>query len=146
MVARDMATAIYGGETGVTALLAKTAEAEKSAEPVYIDSTSTNKDALMYQVTYYTEIDRSLIAQYENKFNAASWDKWLNYDAQLSATKQDKPVMVASEAIALPAGAHQYLDLAFLALGPSVGLPHNGTQPCLRFSIAPFQVPLLVLE
>ena len=68
-----MATAIYGGETLVTALLAKAAEAEKSAEPVYIESASnTNKDALMYQVTYYTETDRSLIAQYDNKFNAAS--------------------------------------------------------------------------
>lgn len=85
---KDIATAIYGRETGVTALLAKAAEAEKSAEPVYIESASTtNKDALMYQVTHYTETDCGQIAQYENKFNATSWDKRLNYDAQLSATK-----------------------------------------------------------
>lgn len=70
---KDMTTAIYGRETGVTALLAKAAEAEKSTEPVYIESAGTaNKDALMYQVTYYTETNRGLIAQYDNKFNAAS--------------------------------------------------------------------------
>ena len=69
---KRIATAIDGGETGVTALLAKAAEAEKSTEPVYIEAACTTKDALMYQVPYYTETDRSLIVQYDNKFNAAS--------------------------------------------------------------------------
>ncbi|MBY5948908.1 alpha/beta fold hydrolase [Photobacterium rosenbergii] len=111
---KAMATAIYGGEESVKGLLAASEQAVNSDEPVYIEAASTTNEAsLMYQAPYYTETDRGLIPEYDNQFNVASWDGWLNYDAQLSAPKQDKPVMmVASEAMALPAGAHQYLATA----------------------------------
>lgn len=107
-----MATAIYGGEENAANLLASAKSAANSDEPVIIEAASiTNSEALMYQAPYYTETDRGLIAEYDNKFNVASWSGWLNYDAQASATRQDKPVlMVASESMALPAGAHAYLD------------------------------------
>lgn len=109
---KAMATAIYGGEESVTGLLSVAEQAINSEEPMVIEAASlTNSDALMYQVPYYTESDRGLIPEYDNRFNLASWQGWLNYDAQVSATIQDKPVlMVASEAMALPAGAHDYLD------------------------------------
>lgn len=111
---KAMATAIYGGEESAANLLALADKAANSAEPMYIEAASTtNSGALMYQAPYYTETDRGLIPEYDNQFNVASWDGWLNYDAQLSAAVQDKPViMVASEAMALPAGAHAYLDKA----------------------------------
>lgn len=111
---KPMATAIYGGEESVAGLISAAKQAASNAEPVVIEAASlTNGSSLMYQVPYYTETNRGLIPEYDNQFNVASWDGWLNYDAQLSATKQDKPVlMVASEAMALPAGAHQYLDAA----------------------------------
>ncbi|CCN34748.1 conserved exported hypothetical protein [Vibrio nigripulchritudo SO65] len=111
---KAMATTIYGGEESVTSLLAAAETAENSSEPIYLEAASvTNSDALMYQAPYYTETDRGLIPEYDNQFNVASWSGWLNYDAQLSASKQDKPVlMVASESMALPAGAHSYLDRA----------------------------------
>lgn len=109
-----MATGIYGGEESVKQLLGLADKAAHAAKPVYIEAASlSNKDSLMYQVPYYTETDRGLIPEYDNRFNVASWQGWLTYDAQQSALKQDKPVlMVASEAMALPAGAHQYLDKA----------------------------------
>ncbi|PSW17216.1 alpha/beta hydrolase [Photobacterium sanctipauli] len=109
-----MATEIYGGEESANGLLAAAEQAAKALEPVYIEAaSSTNNRALMFQVPYYTETERGLIPEYDNQFNVASWDGWLNYDAQQSASKQDKPVlMVASESMALPAGAHQYLDNA----------------------------------
>ncbi|GAM55279.1 hypothetical protein JCM19231_5111 [Vibrio ishigakensis] len=109
---KAMATAIYGGEEIAAGLLAAAQQAANSATPVYIEAASTTNDgALMYQAPYYTETDRGLIPEYDNKFNVASWTGWLNYDAQAGASSQDKPVfMVASEAMALPAGAHQYLD------------------------------------
>ncbi|MBC7002998.1 alpha/beta hydrolase [Photobacterium sp. BZF1] len=109
-----MATAIYGGEESVKGLLAASEQAASSDVPVHIEAASTTNEAsLMYQAPYYTETDRGLIPEYDNQFNVASWDGWLNYDAQLSAAKQDKPIMmVASEAMALPAGAHQYLGKA----------------------------------
>lgn len=111
---KKMATAIYGEDESVKALLAKARKAEKSQTPIYIEAASnTNKNALMYQAPYYTEKDRGLIPEYDNKFNLASWIGWLNYNALKSASKQDKPVlMVASESMALPAGAHQYLSKA----------------------------------
>ena len=67
----------------------------------------------MYNAPYYTEQSRGLLPAYDNKFNVTSWSGWLNYNAQLSASKQTIPVlMVASEAMALPQGAHQYLENA----------------------------------
>lgn len=107
-----MATAIYGGEESTKGLLSAAKSAKAADEPVYMEAASTTNEAsLMYQAPYYTETDRGLIPEYDNQFNVASWDGWLNYNAQQSAAKQDKPVlMVASEAMALPCGAHQYLD------------------------------------
>lgn len=109
---KAMATAIYGGEESAANLIAAAKQARESKTPVIMEAASTtNSSALMYQAPYYTETDRGLIPEYDNKFNVASWDGWLNYDAQLSASIQDKPVMmVSSEAMALPAGAHAYLE------------------------------------
>ncbi|QLK47958.1 alpha/beta hydrolase [Vibrio owensii] len=111
---KAMATEIYGGEESAKNLLAAAEEAARSATPVYIEAASkTNENALMFQAPYYTETDRGLIPEYDNQYNVASWTGWLNYDAQASAATQDKPVlMVASEAMALPAGAHRYIENA----------------------------------
>ncbi|MEC4090266.1 alpha/beta hydrolase [Pseudoalteromonas rubra] len=111
---KAMATAMYGGEAQVQNLLAAAEQATEAAQPVYIEAASnSNAQSLMYQVPYYTQTDRGLIPQYDNQFNVASWSGWLNYDAQAGAAAQDKPVlMVASDAMALPAGARQYLDSA----------------------------------
>ncbi|EJL6751042.1 alpha/beta hydrolase [Vibrio alginolyticus] len=111
---KAMATAIYGGEESAANLITAAEQAKNSADPVIMQATSaTNSDALMYQAPYYTETDRGLIPEYDNKFNVASWDGWLNYNAQASASIQNKPVlMVASEDMALPAGAHAYLEKA----------------------------------
>lgn len=116
---KAMATAIYGGEESAANLIAAANRAKESAEAVIIEAASTtNSDALMYQAPYYTEADRGLIPEYDNKFNVASWGGWLNYDALQSAKMQNKPVvMVASEDMALPAGAHAYLEGA----GDNVG-------------------------
>ncbi len=111
---KAMATEIYGGEESAKNLLAAAEEAAHSATPVYIEAASaTNENALMFQAPYYTETDRGLIPEYDNQYNVASWTGWLNYDAQASAATQDKPVlMVASEAMALPAGVHRYIENA----------------------------------
>lgn len=111
---QTMATEIYGGEESAKNLLAAAEEAAKSATPIYIEAASTtNENALMFRAPYYTETDRGLIPEYDNQYNVASWTGWLNYNALASAEKQDKPVlMVASEAMALPAGAHRYIENA----------------------------------
>jgi len=85
-------------------------DAETGNTPVIIEAASTtNENALMYQAPYYTEEDRGLIPAYDNKFNVASWEGWLTYDAIETADKLEKPVLlVHSEAAAIPQGAKEY--------------------------------------
>lgn len=109
---RELANAIYGGADSVNGLIKAGEEAAAADEAILIEAaSSTNENSLMYQAPYYTESDRGLIAEYDNQFNLASWKPWLTYNAHTHAAEQDKPVlMVASEAMALPAGAKQYLQ------------------------------------
>jgi len=110
----EIVNAIYGGEESVNDLIAVAKAAEKADEPVYIEAASlTNNKALMYQAPYYTEIDRGLISEYDNKFNVASWHGWLTYDALKGAEKMHKPaLLVSSEAAALPQGSKEYAQRA----------------------------------
>lgn len=105
---KPLVDAIYGGSDGVAGLIQIGESAQGDA--VIIEAASaTNAQSLMYKAPYYTEAERGLIPEYDNRFNLASWKPWLTYDAQQSAKTQDKPVLiVASEAMAVPAGAKQY--------------------------------------
>lgn len=103
-----MAEGIYGGAAAVASLIAAS-EAEGAADTVLPAASATDANAVMVQAPYYTETDRGLIPAYDNKFSVASWKPWLTYDAQASADRLTKPLlMVGSPAIALPAGAEAY--------------------------------------
>lgn len=106
----DIVDAVYGGAEGVEALMEAGRNAAQADEPVIIEGASmTNENALMYQAPYYTEMDRGLIPEYDNKFNVASWEGWLTYDAIQTADKLEKPtLLVHSEAAAIPQGAEEY--------------------------------------
>ena len=110
----DIVHAVYGGAQGVNRLIEAAKDAGQSGEPVYLEAASlTNKNAVMYQAPYYTEKDRGLIPEYDNKFNAASWEGWLTYDALKTADTFDKPaLLVHSEAAAIPQGAKEYTQRA----------------------------------
>ena len=102
--------AVYGGEEGMNRLIQASREAEHAAQPVILEAASTtNEKAVMYQVPYYTEADRGLIPEYDNKFNVASWEGWLTYDAIQTADELKKPtLLVHSDAAAIPQGAREY--------------------------------------
>ncbi|MDA5556196.1 alpha/beta hydrolase [Shimia sp. MMG029] len=103
-----LAEVIYGGAETAAKLIAAS-EAEDAAETVLLGASATDATAVMFQAPYYTEEDRGLIAAYDNKFSLASWKPWLTYDAQVSADRLSKPMlMVGSPSIALPAGAEAY--------------------------------------
>lgn len=107
---------IYGGAEGVASLIAtsrEAEEAERSGRPkVIVAASMTDKASLMYQIPYYTEADRGLIPQYDNKFNLASWEPWLTYDSVAIGAKLDKPTLIVhSEAAAVPQGAHAFFTL-----------------------------------
>ena len=103
-----MAEGIYGGHDAAQSLIA-TSEADEDEGAVMVAGSATDETALMFQAPYYSEEDRGLIAAYDNKFAVASWKPWLTYDAQASADRLSKPMMmVGSASIALPAGATAY--------------------------------------
>lgn len=103
-----MAEGIYGGSAMAASLIAAS-EAENAADTVLPGASATDENSVMYQAPYYTEEDRGLIPAYDNKFSVASWKPWLTYDAQASADRLKKPMlMVGSPSIALPAGAAAY--------------------------------------
>lgn len=105
--------AVYGGEEGVSALIAAGRSADAADEPVFIEAVSaTNEQSLMYGAPYYTEADRGLIPEYDNQFNVASWEPWLKYDAIKTAHQLEKPtLLVHSEAAAIPQGAKRYAEI-----------------------------------
>lgn len=111
---REIVNVVYGGEEGVNGLIETSREATTKPNSMILEAASTTNDkAVMYQTPYYTETDRGLIQEYDNKFNAASWEGWLTYDALQTADVQTKPtLMVHSEAAAIPQGAKEYAERA----------------------------------
>ena len=108
----EIVEAVYGGAQGVSGLIQTGRDAAQADEPVIIEAASTtNENALMYRAPYYTETDRGLIPEYDNKFNVASWEGWLTYDAIQTADELEKPtLLVHSEAAAIPDGAKRYAE------------------------------------
>lgn len=107
---------VYGGAENVAKLIAVSRSAERAEERgsprVILAASATDESSLMYQIPYYTEADRGLAPQYDNKFNLGSWEPWLTYDSVATGSRVDKPVLlVHSEAAAVPEGAHAFLDL-----------------------------------
>lgn len=105
---------VYGGAEGVAKLIAtgQAAEAQFAATGTEVTvpaASSTDRSAVMFQVPYYTEADRGLIPEWDNRFNVASWEGWLRFDAIKDAGKLTQPfLMVHSEAAAIPQGAKQF--------------------------------------
>jgi hypothetical protein len=106
--------AVYGGRSGVDALITagRTAKAaaEASGTQTFLPAASTtDKSALMGGIPYYTEIDRGMIREWRNEVDPAFWEGWLTFDAQQYAVRLTQPfLMVHSEAAAIPQGAKQF--------------------------------------
>lgn len=105
-----IAQEIYGGAEAAAALIAAGRAAEQTPTSIVAASTS-DEGALMFGAPYYTESDRGLIDAYDNRFDVASWEPWLTYDAQAAADRLSVPTLVVcSEGAALPAGAHAFVE------------------------------------
>jgi fermentation-respiration switch protein FrsA (DUF1100 family) len=114
----EIATPVYGGEESVKSLIAAGDKAQKEFEStgklqIITAASTTDKNSLMYQAPYYTEEDRGLIPEFDNKFNLASWRPWLTFDAIQYADKiPGKVLFVESESIALPQGSKAFKAIA----------------------------------
>ncbi|MDJ0690419.1 MAG: alpha/beta hydrolase [Xenococcaceae cyanobacterium MO_188.B32] len=111
---REIVNEVYGGEEAVQNLIDTSRKAEAKYEAtgklsLIPAASTTNENALMYRVPYYTEPDRGMIREYVNQFNLASWEGWLTYDAIETADNLTKPVLIVhSEAAAIPQGAREF--------------------------------------
>jgi uncharacterized protein len=111
---RTIVNAAYGGEQSVQNLIKVSREAEQKFKStgqatLLTAASTTEKTAVMFDVPYYTEADRGLIPQWDNKFNVASWEGWLTLDAMPTAPRIKQPLlMIHSEAAAIPQGARQF--------------------------------------
>ena len=113
---REIVNEVYGGEEAVQNLIDTSRKAEAKYEAtgklsLIPAASTTNENALMYRVPYYTEPDRGMIPEYVNEFNLASWEGWLTYDAIETADNLTKPVLIVhSEAAAIPQGAREFYN------------------------------------
>ncbi|HYC01906.1 MAG TPA: CocE/NonD family hydrolase [Azospirillaceae bacterium] len=112
---RALVDQVYGGREGVAKLVAVGRDAAerqaRTGQAVTLPAASkTDRSAVMFDVPYYTERDRGLIPEWDNRFNLASWEGWLGYDAIAIAPKLGtKPAaIVHSEAAAIPDGAKRF--------------------------------------
>jgi dienelactone hydrolase len=104
----EMAVGIYGGSETVSKLIASS-ETDNAESTILLRASVEDESAVMHQAPYYTEPDRGLIAEYDNKFSVASWKPWFTYDAISSAERLTKPLLiVGSPSIALLAGVAAY--------------------------------------
>ncbi|NRA65652.1 MAG: alpha/beta hydrolase [Pseudobacteriovorax sp.] len=114
----EIAKSVYGGEDSVNKLLSAADEARDQFKrtgrlTTAVAASTKDKNSIMFKAPYYTEKDRGLIKEYDNKFNIGSWRPWLTYDAMASAKKLPGPILfVGSDAMALPKGAETYASLA----------------------------------
>lgn len=110
----EIVDTVYGGSEGVNALLetGRTADAKFQATgkaTVVPAASTTDKTAIMQEAPYYTDPARGLISEYDNKFNLATWEPWLTYDAISTADQLRKPtLLVHSQAAAVPQGAQEF--------------------------------------
>jgi uncharacterized protein len=108
--------AVYGGAASVQGLVKASQEAQAkfkaTGQLTLLPAASiTDKTAVMFNVPYYTEPQRGMIAKWENQFNVASWEGWLKFDAMPYAPRINQPVlMIHSEAAAIPQGAKQFFS------------------------------------
>ncbi len=112
----EIVDAVYGGKEGVQSLIAASRQAEANFQAtgkstVVLAASNTDETAIMHKAPYYTETDRGLIPEYDNKFNITSWEHWLTYDAIQTADHLKKPtLLVHSEAAAIPQGVKKFAD------------------------------------
>jgi uncharacterized protein len=105
---------VYGGRAAVDGLIAQSRQAQalfaRTGEQNLVPAAGPQgSNAVMAGVPYYTETDRGLIPQWENRFNIASWEGWLTFDALAPAARLQAPTkIIHSDAAAIPQGARSF--------------------------------------
>lgn len=107
-----LVNAVYGGQEGVNGLIELSRQAEAEGG-ILIPAAGPEgaEGVLMPLGGYYYEPDRGAIPEYDNRWNHASWEGWLNYHPADHGARLDKPLaIVHSEAAAIPDGVRIFLQ------------------------------------
>ncbi len=108
---KEIVEAVYGGEAGVSGLIAVSNAAEaKGGEIIPAAGPEGAEGVLMPIGGYYYEADRGAIPEYDDKWNNAGWEGWLTYHPADNPQRLDKPLaIVHSESAAIPQGVQTFL-------------------------------------
>ncbi|WP_326949042.1 lysophospholipase [Amycolatopsis sp. NBC_01307] len=109
---RETVVANLGGPQGVAALRDAGREArehyERTGEERLEPAVPRTDESL--PADYFADPARGAIPAWDNTFNPASWDQWLDYDAQASASRLTVPLLVVhSDAAASPESVREFV-------------------------------------
>lgn len=113
---RAIVDQVYGGATAVAGLIeaGRAAASRFAADGPLTRITAADAadpDVLMPGDHYYSDPRRGRIDAWPNRFNVASWEPWLRFDAQAFAGRITQPTLIIhSESAAIPHGAHRFHD------------------------------------
>lgn len=108
---REIVEVVYGGEEGIDNLIQVSRSAERAETEQIIPAAGPEgaEGVLMPIGGYYFDKNRGAIPEYDNKWNQASWEGWLNYHPADNPSRLDKPItIVHSEAAAIPQGVKTF--------------------------------------
>jgi len=110
---RETVRQTLGGEAGVAAVL----DMAKKAREVYA-ATGQEQTAIAVSKTeattrpgadYYTNPARGATPAWENAYNPASWEQWIEFDAQAAAPQIRQPLLIVhSDTAASPASVREF--------------------------------------
>ena len=108
---KEIVKAVYGGEEGVTNLIAVSQAAAASGGQIIPAAGPEGADGVLMPIGgYYYEADRGAIPEYDDKWNNAGWEGWLTYHPADNPQRLDKPLaIVHSETAAIPQGVQTFL-------------------------------------
>jgi dienelactone hydrolase len=112
---KELVVNSVGGPNGVKHILAQAAMAREAFEATGNEQLVTAVERTPATTApgsdYYTNPDRGAIPQWPNAYNPASWEHWLEFDAQASAPTLRKPLLiVTSEEANSPESVREFVS------------------------------------
>lgn len=108
---QDIVETVYGGKDGVAGLIGISQAAEAQGGDIIPAAGPEGAEGVLMPIGgYYYEADRGAIPEYDDKWNNAGWEGWLNYHPADNPQRLDKPLaIVHSESAAIPQGVQTFL-------------------------------------
>ena len=109
---KSLVEAVYGGQEGVASLMQVAANAEKAGGQIIPAAGAKGAEGVLMPIGgYYYDPARGAIPEYDNSWNNAGWDNWLDYHPVDNARTFDKPLtIVHSDAAAIPDGVRSFIQ------------------------------------